>query len=91
MYITDARTTVVLIDEIAEVGAQHPAAHWLLVLQVEIALLIDVFKLRMPDSDQGALLVEAVLATGVVERIGGHPRRGPGREVLHVRGVTQAH
>ncbi|MNZ60243.1 hypothetical protein D3C78_783080 [compost metagenome] len=89
--VSDARLAVFLVDEVTEVGAQYPVAHWLFVQHVEVALLINIFKLRMPRTNQRALLVEAVLGTSVVEPVRRHPRCCPGRKVLHVGGVAQAH
>ncbi|MNN91482.1 hypothetical protein D3C81_2096040 [compost metagenome] len=43
--VADTRLAIFLVDEVSQVGTQHPVAHRLLVQQVEVALLIDVFEL----------------------------------------------
>ena len=88
--LADAGAAIVPVNEVAKIGPQHPVAHQLLVQQIEIALLVDIFQLRMPQPHLGALLIETVLGTRVIEAVGGDPRRSPGREVLHIRRVAQA-
>ena len=89
--LADTRTAIVLVDKITEVGAQHPIAYRLFVQHVEIALLIDIRQLRMPHADLRTLLIEAIFRTGIIESVRGHPRRSPGREILHIRRVAQAY
>lgn len=86
----DARLAIVPVDEVTEVGTQRPIPYSLTMQQVEVALLVDVLQLRMPDADQRTLLVETLLGTGVVETVRSHPWRSPGRKILHVRRVAQA-
>ena len=88
---TDTRAAIVLVDEVTQIGAQHPVTHRLFVQQIEIALLIDIRQLRMPCPHLGTLLIETVLSPRVVESIGGHARRRPRRQILHVRRIAQAH
>ena len=88
--LTDAGTAIILVNEVTKIGPQHPVADRLLVQQIEIALLVDIFQLRMPQPHLGALLIETVLGTRVIEAVGGYPRRSPGRKILHIRRVAQA-
>ncbi|MNP09281.1 hypothetical protein D3C76_1013810 [compost metagenome] len=56
--------------EVTEIGTKHPAAHRLAVLQTEETLCVDILQLAVIGTDRGALLIERVVAAGVVERIG---------------------
>ena len=88
---TDTRAAIVLINEVPQIGAQHPVTHRLFVQQIEIALLINIRQLRMPRPHLGTLFIETVLSPRVVESVRGHTRRSPRREILHVRRIAQTH
>ncbi|MCY1463856.1 hypothetical protein D9M71_818090 [compost metagenome] len=67
--ITKARIALLPGGEVTEVGAQGPVAQGLAVLQAHEALLIDIFEAPVPEAGGGAIGVEAVVATGIVEGI----------------------
>lgn len=91
LHVADTRAAVILVDEIAQVRAEGPVTKLLFMQQVQIALLIDVFELRVPGANQRLLFVKTVFGARVVETVRHDGGSRPGREVLHVRGVTQAH
>ncbi|MDT4855668.1 hypothetical protein FQZ97_900310 [compost metagenome] len=84
-------TAFVTVEEQSQVRAQGPARQPLPVHQVQIALPVDVVQLRMPGTGQGTFVIEAVLDTCVVEAIRTRRGCGPGRQLLHIRRVAQAH
>ncbi|MDT4849833.1 hypothetical protein FQZ97_839630 [compost metagenome] len=55
--------------EVAEVGAEHPVADRLAVLEAEVALVIDILQLGVPGADRGAVGVEGVVGAAIVEAV----------------------
>src|SRR5690554_1423683 len=53
-----------------DIGAQHPVTHRLAVFEVVVTLVVDIFQLRVPHGNRGALVVEGVFGRGIVEAIG---------------------
>src|SRR5690606_24237489 len=60
-------STFILAVNVAKVGAQYPITDRLPVGQLHVTLLVDVFQARVPDTDQGVVVVESVLTTRTAE------------------------
>ncbi|MNM49960.1 hypothetical protein D3C81_609800 [compost metagenome] len=90
VQVAGAGAAVFLAEEEAEVGAQHPVADRLAVLQLQVLLLVDVLQLGAPQADQGAIFIEAIFAADEVEAVGGSLGVGEQRHVFHARIIARA-